>query len=110
MKQLLPTLRERNRYIVFEFISDSKFSREDITKAIWSSALEFLGDFGLSRISLKIIEWNTDSQRGILKVSHKSTDDIRAALTLVKEINRIPIIFHVFGISGTLKMARKKFF
>ena len=110
MKQLLPALRERNRYVVFEFISDFKFEREDVTKAVWGSALEFLGDLGLSRISLKIIEWDTDRQRGVLKVNHKSTENIRAALALIKEINKIQVIFHVLGISGTLKTAREKFF
>jgi len=55
------------------------------------------------------MDWNSEKQIGILKVNHRSVDDVRASLAVVKEINNLPVIFHVIGISGTLKSARSKY-
>ncbi|MEM2918598.1 MAG: Rpp14/Pop5 family protein [Candidatus Altiarchaeota archaeon] len=107
-KLLPPTLRERNRYLAFEIISERKFSKEDVTKAIWNSALKFLGELGTGKTSLRLIEWNEEKQHGIIKVNHKSVDEIRAAIALIKEINSIPIIPRVLGVSGTIKKTRER--
>ncbi|HEX55111.1 MAG: ribonuclease P protein component 2 [Candidatus Altiarchaeales archaeon] len=108
-KPLLPTLRERNRYLVFEIISDYKFNRDEIVKSFWNSIMKFLGEHGVSKTSFWVLEWNGEKQRGILKVNHKSVDDVRAALTLIREINGRRVIFHTRGVSGTLKKARERF-
>jgi ribonuclease P/MRP protein subunit POP5 len=108
-KQLLPSLRERNRYIAFEIISDSDIARKDVVKAIWNSALQFLGELGASKTSIWVMDWDDKMKNGILKVNHKSVDDVRAAMALLKGINGGRAIFHVRGISGTVKKARGKF-
>ncbi|HDH41146.1 MAG TPA: ribonuclease P protein component 2 [Candidatus Altiarchaeales archaeon] len=108
-KQLLPTLRERNRYIAFEVISDSDIGREDVVKAIWSSVLRFLGELNASRTSLWVMDWNDEKREGILKVNHKSVDEVKAALALVKEIDGKRVIFHILGISGTVRKTRERY-
>lgn len=108
-KPLIPTLRERNRYIAFELISESRFKRDEIVREVWNSVLIFLGESGASRTSLWLIEWNENEQNGILKVNHNSVDDVRAALAFVKDINKKDCIFHILGVSGTIKKAREKF-
>lgn len=107
-KPLLPTLKERNRYLVFELISDSKVDRDSVIRAIWNSSLTFLGELGTSKSSLWLTEWDSAKGIGILKVNHKAVDKARAALALVKEINKKPCIIHVLGISGTIKKAKEK--
>ncbi|MEA3254497.1 MAG: Rpp14/Pop5 family protein [Candidatus Altiarchaeota archaeon] len=107
-KPLIPTLRERNRYIAFELISDSRFRREEVVKAVWNTVLRFLGEYGASRTSLWIMDWNEEKQNGILKVNHNSVEEVRAALALLKDINKENCIPHVLGISGTLKKTREK--
>jgi len=108
-KQLLPSLRERNRYIAFEIITDSDLSRDEVVKAIWISVLKFLGELNASRTSLWVMSWNDEKKNGILKVSHKSVDEVKAALTLVKEINGKRVIFHILGVSGTVKKTRERY-
>jgi len=108
-KQLLPSLRERNRYIAFEVISDSDIGREGVMKAVWGSVLRFLGELNTSRTGLWVMDWNDEKKKGILKVNHKNVDEVKAALTLVKEINGKGVILHILGISGTVKKTRERY-
>jgi len=109
LKPLPPTLRERNRYLTLELLSDSNFGREELIKAIQNSCLNFLGELGTSKTSLWLLDWDERKRKGILKVNHKSVDEVRASLALIKEINKKPCILHVLGVSGTVKKAREKF-
>lgn len=104
-----PSLRERNRYIAFELISSVKFSRGDVVKALWASVLRFLGEYGASKTSFWVMEWDEEKQNGIIKVNNKCVDEVRSALTLLKEINNVSVIYHTLGVSGTVKKTRKKF-
>jgi len=100
--------RERNRYLVFEIVSDLKFGMGDVSKAVWRGVLDYLGELGASRTSLRMVDWDQSTQKGTIKVSHKSVAEVRAALALVKEIDRKPVAFHVMSVSGILKKARKR--
>jgi len=113
LKPLPPTLRERNRYLAFELIPDlnsgrdENLSRDEMIKAIQRSCLNFLGEVGTSKTGLWLMDWDTKRKKGILKVSHKSVDEVRASLALIKDIKKKPCIFHILGVSGTVKKARK---
>ena len=108
-KPLIPSMRERNRYLIFELISESKFNRDDVVRHLWSALLRSFGEFGAGETGFWVLEWEHEAQKGILKVNHKSVDRVRAALTLMKEINNEKVIFHALGISGTIKKAREKY-
>lgn len=107
-KPLQPTLRERNRYIVFELRSEGKLDRKQVTKSLWNTVLRFLGELGASETSLWLIDWLPDKQKGILKVNHKSVTPVQAALALLKEVDKKPVLPRVLGVSGTIKKAREK--
>jgi ribonuclease P/MRP protein subunit POP5 len=111
-KLLPPTQREKNRYLAFEIISDQKYARDEIVKAIWNAALRYLGEKGASATSLWIMDWDDETQRGIIKVNHTSVDDIKASLTLLTEIkkgdNRYAAAYRTITVSGTLKKLREK--
>ena len=109
LKPIPPTQRERNRYIVFELISSTKFDRNSVVRCICNSVLDFIGEAGAGKTSLWAMDWDEEKQIGILKVNHRSVDDVRASAALMKEINNSPVIFHVLGVSGTLKIARSKY-
>ena len=109
LKPIPPTQRERNRYLAFETISDSPFKRDEIIRAIQNSCLNFLGELGTSKTGLWLMDWDGRKKKGILKVTHKTVDEVRASMALVKEISRKPCILRVLGVSGTVKKAREKF-
>lgn len=100
--------RERNRYLVYSATSEIPIKGEDIGKAIWASALQFLGELGVARSGLRVVDFDEKKQKGVIKVNHKSVEEGRVVLALVKEVNRKPAALRVVGVSGILKKARGK--
>ncbi len=105
-KPIPPTLRQRNRYMVFKILSDSTYDRKQVVNAIWDNMLRLYGESGVSETSLWMMDWDEKKSRGIIKVNHKSVGLVRAGLTLVKEVNGKKALLQVLTISGTLKKAR----
>jgi ribonuclease P/MRP protein subunit POP5 len=106
-KQLKPSLRERNRYLSFKVVSEKKTDRKAIVDAIWKSHMSLFGEVGASRTSLWIMDFDENSNMGIAKVNRKSLPEMRATLSLMKEINGGKAAVSVFCVSGTLKKARE---
>jgi len=61
-------------------------------------------------MSLWVMDWNDERQKGILKVNHKSIKDLRIGLTMLSKIGESKASTRVLGVSGTLKQAREKYF
>lgn len=102
-------MREKNRYLVLEIISESKkFNKKAVQGALWNSAFAFLGEAGVARTSLWFVDWNEEKQRGIVKVNRGAVKEIRASIALINKIEGQAVIPQVLGISGTIKAARRK--
>lgn len=106
-KVLASSLRERNRYIVFEILSNGRFDRKAAVDAVWDSLLGLFGEVGVSKTSIWVMDWERDKSKGIIKVNHRSVDMVRSALTLIKNIDNEKAAVNVAFVSGTLKGARK---
>ncbi|MBL7147864.1 MAG: ribonuclease P protein component 2 [Nanoarchaeota archaeon] len=105
MKSLLPSLKERNRYLVYEIKTKDKLDFKEVRKEILNSNLRFLGELETAKASVLILnDWKNN--KGIIKISHKYVDKVRVALMLIKYINRKNVIFKTIRVSGTLKKAR----
>ena len=112
LKPVLPSLREKKRYLVFEVISNKKITDANlISNAIWHCSLQFLGQLGVAKAGLMVLnnKWDAELQRGIIKVSHKHVDAVKAALTFANKIEDTDIIFRSVGVSGILKKAENKY-
>ncbi len=112
IKSLLPSLREKKRYVVFEVISDNKISsQQQIMDAINYTALQFLGEFGYGNAGIKVISdiWNDELQRGIVKVSNKHVESLKTVFMLIKDIDKQETIVRSIGTSGILKKAKNKY-
>lgn len=105
--KLLPSLKQKKRYIVFEILSSKKFSFLEIKEEVESMLLLFFGQWGLAKSSPLIIKekFNAESQRFVIKINHKFIDELKAALTLSKKIKNTPVIIKSVITSGTLKKA-----
>jgi ribonuclease P/MRP protein subunit POP5 len=107
-KILKPTLRERNRYLLFEVLSDGTFDRKPVVDAVWASLLRLHGELGASKTSLWVMDWEKEKKKGILKVNHKSIDTLRSSAALVKEVGGKKATINVTRVAGTLKAARER--
>ena len=109
---LLPSLREKKRYLAYEVISRHKFNDAlEINNAIYETAKDFLGNLGMARAGIVIIndKFDMEKQRGILKVSNRHIDELRASLIFIKDINGKEAIVRSIGASGILKKAQQKY-
>ncbi len=108
MKRILPSLREKKRYIVFEIVGN-KTTEKETNKEITNNLLKFLGELTISRAQLKVIKDSWKDNKGIIKVNVKYLNDTKLALGLIKQINNKKVIVNVIGVSGILRKAKQKF-
>src|SRR3989338_3246582 len=106
---LLPSLRQKKRYVVFEIISKQNFTFAEIKEEVERALLQFLGDLGWSQSSPQLVKekFNPQTQRFILKINHRFVDEVKVALALSKKIKNTPIITRSIVVSGTLKKMQK---
>lgn len=112
LKPILPSLREKKRYLVFEVISKEKISDADaVSGAIFRSSLQFSGHSGTAKAGIVALnnKWDAERQRGIIKVSHKHVDDVKASLVFAKKISGKDVIIRSLGVSGILKKAENNY-
>lgn len=111
LNTLPPTLRETARYMVFEIISNKEVGLQDFVDALWASSLALFGEAGASRFSLWVPQnlYDAGRKRGIVKCSHLSVENVRAALAAVRQIAGEPAAIRVLGTTGTILSAKKRF-
>jgi len=110
LKPILPALREKKRYLVFEILSKSKIkSFTSVSKAIWQGMLSYNGTHGAAHAGILLLgeKYDPQSQRGIIRVSHRGVDALKAGLTTVQEIDATPAIVRSISVSGSLKKASR---
>ena len=113
LKPLMPTLREKKRYLVYGAISKNKFNDAiHVNKAILDASKEFLGSLGMAKAGILPLDdqWSQDMQRGIIRVNNKQVDNVKAAFVFVKSIGAHEAIVRSIGASGVLKRAKQKYF
>ncbi|MBD3361535.1 hypothetical protein GF358_01955 [Candidatus Woesearchaeota archaeon] len=111
IKPLLPSQREKKRYLVFEIISKKKIKKvSEIFRAISNSLLSFAGQKGAAQAGMIIMQdkYNKEEQKGIIKINNKMTETLKSALILIKEISGEPVAIKSIATSGILKKAEKQ--
>ncbi len=104
MKPLLPTLKEKKRYLVFEVIAE-KIDKEKVEKLIDEQCIKFMGENGYSKAGIMVLKETWRKNKGIMKVNTKYLDEVKMSLGLVKGNQ----VVNVIGVSGTLNKAKEKF-
>ncbi len=109
LKGLLPSLRERKRYIKFKVISEEPIEYSDLEAAIFNIFLDFYGELGFSKLSLKILKdlWNGETQEGVIKCNNKSVDKVLAGLALLSRLGDVRVIFKIIKVSGTIRSLKE---
>jgi RNase P/RNase MRP subunit POP5 len=105
--KLLPALRQKKRYVVFEILAEEKFSFLDIKDSLELAMKEFFGQLGLSKAVPMLLKekFSQEKQRFIIKVNNKHVDELISAIILVKKIKNTQVIIKSIITSGILKKA-----
>lgn len=103
--KLLPSLRSKKRYIVFEIHSSRIFPFSEVRQEVEEGLLRFLGELGMAKAGVLFVKEKYKNQRFIIKVSHTMIDECRAGVILIKKIKNTPVLMRSLVVSGTLKKA-----
>lgn len=105
LKILLPTLREKDRYISFQVISEEPILYTDFEQAVLNIFLDFYGEYGFSKLSFWIIKnlYDPENQIGVIRCNNKSVQQVIAGLGLVSRLGETRITVKILKVSGTIK-------
>ena len=106
MKPLLPTLKERQRYVLYETITVHPLGL-DISDILLQRLAEILGVFGSGRCGVLSISYDQSTQSGILRCNHDAVLELKAALLMVTHVGKTPCIIRIRGVSGTLEGSKR---
>ena len=98
IRPLLPILKEKKRYLLYEITSKEKLF--NIENTIENELRNFIGNLGLAKARFKLIK--TKDSKGIIKVSNKYVDEIKTGLSLISEINDTPVRISTLKVSGVI--------
>ncbi|WNY28275.1 hypothetical protein MmiEs2_04590 [Methanimicrococcus stummii] len=107
MEPLLPTLRNRKRYIAVEIISDAPVQRNAFIGAVSQTGCAVLGDVGFAGCGISVLGF--ENNIGIVKCKHDSVSETIGALAFISAIDNQRVIVRTIGVSGTVKGAETKF-
>tara|TARA_Y100000310_G_C20701911_1_gene830788 strand:- start:3629 stop:3964 length:336 start_codon:yes stop_codon:yes gene_type:complete len=109
LKPLIPSLREKKRYIAYQVEAETQVSKEAAQQTIQSSVKQFVGDLGSAQAGIMFLkDWKSNT--GIMRVNTKSVDQVKAALALIKEVNGNEVKISSVGMSGVVDKVRKSYF
>lgn len=110
LKIVMPTLREKERYISFQVLSEEPVFYSDLESAIWNTLLDFYGEEGLSKMSMWLVKnlWDERNQSGVIRCNNRSVEKVLAGLGLVTRLGDSRIIFKILKVSGTIKGLKLK--
>ncbi len=81
---MLPTLKEKKRYIAFELITDAEISFKECSKTLFSVAQELYGQVQLGRMGVWLLPERYGNNRGIIRVGHAYQDEVRMMLCFIQ--------------------------
>ncbi len=103
--KLLPSLRQKKRYILFEIQAEKEFTVSEVQEAVQYALHDFLGQLGLAKAVPLFIKEKYVKNHFILKVNHNYIDEVKTALILIKKIKNTAVLLRSVTTSGMLKKA-----
>ncbi|MHA1867837.1 MAG: Rpp14/Pop5 family protein [Candidatus Heimdallarchaeaceae archaeon] len=94
----------RDRYIVYKTVSKEVLKLSDIKRIFWQKYQFLFGITKTTEAGLFFEEYKDG--KGLLRCTQKSLKNTLITMSLISEINSIPIIMFPIYISGTIKKAK----
>lgn len=109
LKTLIPTLRNKKRFVKIKIKCEYKFDFKDLSEDLTNELIYYIGaiDFGKGGIWFLKDKFNQDKQELVIKVGTKFKDKLVASLNLINKIKNKNIEIEILKISGTLKGLEK---
>lgn len=76
----------RKRYIYFQ-MTGLELEESEFKKGLYERALKFFGEYGLSFVGLKLMQYDAKTADGIVRCTRDKTEEVLGFLALVNELN-----------------------
>lgn len=105
LKILMPSLREKERYIAFQVISEDSITYSDLESAIWNSMMDFFGEYGTAKTSMWIVKnlYDEQNQLGVIRCNNKSVQEVITGLGLISRLGDSRVTIKILSVSGTIR-------
>jgi RNase P/RNase MRP subunit POP5 len=100
---MMPVRGTGRRYLAISFDGGDDYSEQEVSDALDEAVRELFGDYGVSGIRPRLIEYDEEKREGIVRCNRGSTREMRAVLALITEISNREAAVRVVGASGTIK-------
>lgn len=107
IKPLMPCLREKKRYLVYEVLSKDSISTKIAFRAIKQQFQNLFGSVGSSEAGLTFIEQKSVDKRGVIRVKHTYVNKLKMSLALIENVEGKDALIHSIGVTGILKKTGK---
>jgi len=109
IKALMPSLREKKRYLAFEVMTDGHLTASEVEQAVNKGLQRYLGVLGQAKAGARFMKDRYDpaERRGLIRVSHTMTGPVTAGLSLITEAGNAKASIMTVGASGILKKAQQ---
>ena len=98
---------DRRRYLVFQVYSKAPLVFDDVRAIVLEAVSSLAGSLGLSTSEVKLLEYDPESQRGIIRFKSSERDLVMAALTFTRKYRDSPVAVYPVKTTGTLRKARE---
>jgi RNase P/RNase MRP subunit POP5 len=92
----------RKRYVSFAYRGQAT-DAETFKRALYAEALRFFGEFGLSEVALKLVEFDAIKMSGIIRCERAHLDEVLGFLALLDSLDGKPARLVSKKSSGTIK-------
>ena len=110
MKTNPPTLRIKDRYVLFRVHSAEPVDYYNLKNAVFSSIMDFIGESGAAKAGVVFVKnlWKQQEQTGVFRCSAKSLDIVKVSISMVHQIGDSKVSVQTLNVSGSIKGLGKK--
>lgn len=105
LKPLLPTLRQKKRFLLLQIESEKPLDFDTFSKGFTQETLFFMGslDYGKAGVWILKDKFDEKKQEAVIKVALPFKDKLLGSIALIQELEKIPVRLKIKKVSGTLK-------
>jgi len=105
---MMPVRGTGRRYLAISLEGGDACSEQEVSDALYQAVGELFGDYGVSCLQPRLIEFDEETSKGLVRCSRSHTREMRAVLALITEISNREAAVRVMGASGTIKSLKAK--